>query len=155
MRKIDDDPKSALTEADIAAQVAIVSALRSAWPGISIVGEEDGDERAAVLDDSDASLAPLRRDLCPAASSDLEAALSEITIFVDPLDGSTRRGRSNCAILTTWIHTARGPQPRSPSTSCPLGLAGAPARGCRTVRCPFPRPTCSRPALRSARIRGS
>ena len=38
------DPRSALTEADTAAQVAIVGALRAQWPGICVVGEEDEPE---------------------------------------------------------------------------------------------------------------
>ena len=35
------DVRSALTEADLAAQRVMVGALRSAWPGLVIIGEED------------------------------------------------------------------------------------------------------------------
>ena len=45
--KIAGDAKSALTEADTAAQAAIVGALRSAWPGLHVVGEEDDEDSAA------------------------------------------------------------------------------------------------------------
>jgi len=77
-----DDPKSALTEADLAAQAAIMGALHAAWPGLRIVGEEGDD---VPLTDPGA---PLRRDLCPAATSEQTARLSDITVFVDPLDGT-------------------------------------------------------------------
>ena len=39
--KDETDARSALTEADVAAQKAIVDALRAEWPGLCIVGEED------------------------------------------------------------------------------------------------------------------
>ena len=39
--KITDDPRSALTAADLAAQAADVGALTDAWPGLRIIGEED------------------------------------------------------------------------------------------------------------------
>ena len=55
-RKDADDPRSALTEADTAAQIAIVNALRTAWPGLRIVGEEEEEE-------SPDEGAALRRDL--------------------------------------------------------------------------------------------
>jgi 3'-phosphoadenosine 5'-phosphosulfate (PAPS) 3'-phosphatase len=36
-----EDPKSALTVADTAAQVAVMATLRGAWPRLCIIGEED------------------------------------------------------------------------------------------------------------------
>ena len=39
--KIAGDPRSALTAADLAAQLAVVEPLATAWPGLRIVGEED------------------------------------------------------------------------------------------------------------------
>jgi len=103
--KISGDPRSALTAADLAAQTAIISALESAWPGLKIVGEED-----LVCDISDAAggtacsdplvsglaasaPSPLRRDLCPEllplqSSGGLTVALPDVTVFVDPLDGT-------------------------------------------------------------------
>ena len=47
-RKEASDPRSALTEADLAAQSAIASALRARWPTANIVGEEDGSAGGAV-----------------------------------------------------------------------------------------------------------
>ena len=85
--KDEEDARSALTEADIAAQKAIVDALKNEWPGLKIIGEEDESEdpRAA----SSASELPLlRRNLCPDAASALAVPLTAITIFVDPLDGT-------------------------------------------------------------------
>ena len=106
-RKIADDPKSALTEADLAAQAAIVSALQAEWPGLRIVGEEDDDAAAAAAiaaDSPGGSLPPLRRDLCPAAASELEADLSDLVVFVDPLDGvRCRDSNRGCGIHTRMV----------------------------------------------------
>ena len=38
--KDENDSRSALTEADLAAQEAIVTALRLSWPGLNIIGED-------------------------------------------------------------------------------------------------------------------
>lgn len=97
------DPRSALTEADGAAQKAIVGALRAEWgTQLRIVGEEDDDEELAA---SLASMTfePLKRDLLDddiGATADLDPA--DVTIFVDPLDGTREfvEGRlSNCQVL--------------------------------------------------------
>ena len=91
-RKDADDPRSALTEADTAAQLAIVNALRTRWPGLRIVGEEEEDPNPAPG-------APLRLDLCddvvrgPDAAShaglaDWTEPLDALTVFVDPVDGT-------------------------------------------------------------------
>lgn len=95
-RKDAMDPRSALTEADVAAQAAIVSALGAAFPMVAIVGEEDENEEAAPsspnIGDS------LRLNLCHdvLASSGaigealraMEVACDDITLFVDPVDGT-------------------------------------------------------------------
>ena len=89
--KIADDPRSALTAADLAAQKAIVCALQREWPNIKIVAEEE-DVSCSVASEQQPSR--LRRDLCthlesPDVVAELfSAAPSEITIFVDPLDGT-------------------------------------------------------------------
>lgn len=84
--KEDDDPRSALTEADTAAQAVVVASLRAAWPGLRIVGEEDDDDVAASA--GAPATPPLRTDLCVAAESSLTADLEHVTVFVDPLDGT-------------------------------------------------------------------
>ena len=110
--KIAGNPRSALTAADLAAQMAIVGALQTAWPGLRIIGEEDdscntdGASNADVNDadgsvcDSDlidssgsdsGGMQRLRRDLCSdlhGASEASDAALDDIVVFVDPLDGT-------------------------------------------------------------------
>ena len=86
-RKDADDPRSALTEADTAAQIAIVNALRTAWPGLRIVGEEEEEE-------SPDEGAALRRDLLDDACAPHPATtawrepLDVLTVFVDPVDGT-------------------------------------------------------------------
>jgi 3'-phosphoadenosine 5'-phosphosulfate (PAPS) 3'-phosphatase len=86
--KDESDARSALTEADVAAQQAIVTALRAEWPGLIIIGEEDDESASAVP--SSTELPPLRRDLCSEAmaASGVHASLDDLAIFVDPLDGT-------------------------------------------------------------------
>ena len=84
--KEDDDPRSALTEADTAAQAVVVASLRAAWPGLRIVGEEDDDDVTASA--GAPATPPLRTDLCVGAESSLTADLEHVTVFVDPLDGT-------------------------------------------------------------------
>ena len=94
--KIAGDSRSALTAADLASQRAVVDGLRDAWPGLRIVGEEDGATAAA---DGARASAPLRRDRCDGlrayaaiASEErrdaMAAPLAAVTVFVDPLDGT-------------------------------------------------------------------
>lgn len=93
--KIEGDPRSALTAADLAAHEAIVHALRREWPSIRIVSEEDessstsGTAAEARLAQSSRlpSRAPLSRERCPHLLP-LHAAQSDICMFIDPLDGT-------------------------------------------------------------------
>ena len=63
--KIEGDPRSALTAADLAAQQAVVDALERAWPGLRVVGEEDlGGTCASPLGGDVEGPSELRRDLC-------------------------------------------------------------------------------------------
>eukprot|EP00535_Pseudo-nitzschia_heimii_P004413 CAMPEP_0197188854 /NCGR_PEP_ID=MMETSP1423-20130617/18627_1 /TAXON_ID=476441 /ORGANISM="Pseudo-nitzschia heimii, Strain UNC1101" /LENGTH=368 /DNA_ID=CAMNT_0042640813 /DNA_START=105 /DNA_END=1208 /DNA_ORIENTATION=+ len=107
------DPKSALTEADTAAQRAIVGSLRSEWwgdsdggDGLKIVGEEDDDEDLAKSL-AEARFEPLDRqrfvDDIPSGDLEQDGIDAErVTIFVDPLDGTREfvEGRlENCQVL--------------------------------------------------------
>ena len=99
------DPRSALTEADLAAQHAIIDSLRTAWgPSLHIVGEEDAEEG-----DGAPSLprtkndTPLRTDFLEDDIGETEELdPNDVTIFVDPLDGTREfvEGRlENCQVL--------------------------------------------------------
>ena len=104
------DVRSALTEADLAAQRAMIGALRSAWPGLMIIGEEDEDES----DEDDVTGPPLRRDLCAELGViGLEAPLEELCVFVDPLDGFSRPAL--CAPLSPGYNPNPNPTP-TPNT---------------------------------------
>lgn len=101
--KDDQDPRSALTEADAAAQKVIVGSLRAEWgDGLYIVGEEDGnDELVSSLQDM--SFEPLKKDMFDDdIGVTIEIDSSEVTVFVDPLDGTREfvEGRlENCQVL--------------------------------------------------------
>jgi len=105
VRKIANDPRSALTLADVEAQKIIVRALRRAFPKLSVRGEED--ESALMMDafsrvedddDDEDDDEPLRIDLIDDAlkraganGAELHAmtcAWDELEAFVDPVDGT-------------------------------------------------------------------
>ena len=103
-RKDADDPRSALTEADTNAQMAIVDALRATWPGLRIVGEEDEHEHdgGAAGKTRDALRADLIRADTPDAS-EWNEPMDALTVFVDPVDGTRefvegRLGAVQCLI---------------------------------------------------------
>jgi 3'-phosphoadenosine 5'-phosphosulfate (PAPS) 3'-phosphatase len=111
-----NDPRSVLTKADKDAQIAIVGSLRLTWGTIDsdsnskcpfeIIGEEDNDEtmEGDILNYlRDPSQKPLCKDLLEYDIGETpELDPSEVTIFVDPLDGTREfvEGRlSNCQVL--------------------------------------------------------
>lgn len=104
-RKDADDPRSALTEADTNAQVAIVDALRATWPGLRIVGEEDEHDATDATHVATHDNA-LRRDLIRADTPDAsewKEPMDVLTVFVDPVDGTRefvegRLGAVQCLI---------------------------------------------------------
>jgi len=116
--KIANDPRSALTAADLAAQLSIVGLLQDKYPTISIVGEED---MACEIDESDAaggkvcasdlvvsgygtdtsdaaaavdrSIETLKQELYLSLQNNndnptITVSIKDVTIFVDPLDGT-------------------------------------------------------------------
>jgi 3'-phosphoadenosine 5'-phosphosulfate (PAPS) 3'-phosphatase len=97
------DPRSALTQADLAAQQAIIGSLRAAWvDSLHIVGEED-DAHVGETTLSKTYTEPLRMDLLEDDIGETEALdPSRVTIFVDPLDGTREfvEGRlAHCQVL--------------------------------------------------------
>ena len=107
--KVASDPRSALTEADMVAQQAIINSLREAWgESLHIVGEEEDEEGGDTSSSAATATAttnndPLRKDLLEddiGETDDLDA--DDVTIFVDPLDGTREfvEGRlENCQVL--------------------------------------------------------
>lgn len=103
--KIEGDARSALTAADLASQSAVIDGLCTAWPGLRIVGEEDlpcdvtqsgdaacGSVCSSQLEvDKELSALALRCDLCDELPPSVEpevVLLRDVTVFVDPLDGT-------------------------------------------------------------------
>ena len=97
------DPRSALTEADHASQRAIVSSLRNVWGDkLRIIGEEE--ETLGGEEASDTTTTPLRTDMFDDDLGDdtPEIDIDDITIYVDPLDGTREfvEGRlDSCTVL--------------------------------------------------------
>ena len=149
-RKDVDDPRSALTEADTKAQIAIVRALRATWPGLRIVGEEEEEEEEENNEgdgiDGEREII-LRRDMCVLdMNSDTNASsiaewkepLDVLTVFVDPVDGTREfvegrleavqcligvacRGRSVAGAI--GLPFSEGTLEASPTTSVVWGVA--------------------------------
>lgn len=98
--KVEGDNRSALTEADTAAQRAIVGALRQTWGGqLRIVGEEDDDDEELAASLASNNFPILKKDLFEddiGETPDID--IDEITIYVDPLDG-TREVRNEWAVI--------------------------------------------------------
>lgn len=123
--KNDSDARSALTEADLAAQAAMVGALREAWPGLSIIGEEGDDTVAATRPDAPT---PLRRDLCAELGApSLFAPLDELVVFVDPLDGTREYVEGRLSHVQSLVGVARRGRPVAGAIGLPFpsgSLAG-------------------------------
>lgn len=101
--KDETDPRSALTEADSAAQRVIVGSLLAEWgDDLRIVGEEDGVEELRTSLSS-TTFTPLKRDMFEDDIGETaEIDPSDITIFVDPLDGTrefVEERLANCQVL--------------------------------------------------------
>jgi 3'(2'), 5'-bisphosphate nucleotidase len=98
------DPRSALTEADGLAHKVIVESLLAEWGSeLNIVSEEEEDIDLNTISNDGSSHIPLKRDLFDDDIGETpEIDPSEITIFLDPLDGTREfvEGRlENCQVL--------------------------------------------------------
>lgn len=93
-----DDPQ---TEADRQAQHCIVATLQSRFPGICVVGEEDlplvqDKHLVAVEDDGE-----ILECTCPDELRNVQ--LSDVTVWVDPLDGTNEFTRGFLDHVTTLV----------------------------------------------------
>ena len=104
------DPKSAVTAADLAAQAAIVAALRAEWPGLAVVGEEDGAVPVALAadrgDPGDPGAAPPLELPGVAGAKPVEVPLAELTVLVDPVDGTRELVEGRVGAVQTLVGVA-------------------------------------------------
>lgn len=86
--KEEAEVKSVVTQADIDAQYVIVTGLRRLWgDALNIVGEEDESEEKPTVDMTKQE--PLRTDLLQGIVPEtVQVPMEELTLFVDPLDGT-------------------------------------------------------------------
>lgn len=86
------EAKSVVTQADIDAQDVIVEGLRNLWgDALTIVGEEDDSDEVPTAKNPDEQLQQesLRTDLLKGlVPSNTEVPIDELTLFIDPLDGT-------------------------------------------------------------------
>ncbi|CAH0378618.1 unnamed protein product [Pelagomonas calceolata] len=121
--KIAGDAKSALTAADLAAQAAVVGALSKAWPGLTIVGEED----EAALDEDHELDKPLDDALLDWECT-TSVDLSKARIFVDPLDGTREFVEGRLDAVQCLVGVAVGDAPVCGAVGLPFPADGGPPR---------------------------
>lgn len=91
------DARSALTEADAAAQAEIVPSVRAHFPDIAVVGEEESDDELEQSEENGESEHP---------DFDLElgdAPAKEVVVFVDPVDGEIAHRLNLFYILSNYL----------------------------------------------------
>lgn len=103
--KVADDPRSALTEADLSSQQVITACLRDVWGDrLNIIGEEDTDEdKQPVADESlfakynvpNLSEEKVNADILYSIMNtrddhlyETNVPLSYVTLYIDPMDGT-------------------------------------------------------------------
>eukprot|EP01064_Diplonema_japonicum_P015234 TRINITY_DN22989_c0_g1_i1.p1 TRINITY_DN22989_c0_g1~~TRINITY_DN22989_c0_g1_i1.p1 ORF type:complete len:802 (+),score=209.56 TRINITY_DN22989_c0_g1_i1:80-2407(+) len=152
------DPRTYLTCADQRAQKVIVDVLKATYPTLKLVGEEDDDE-GALQDWKAPDFAPLNPKACDellsgdALQQYESVTLDEITVFVDPVDGTREfvqgrldacqvligialSGRPIAGVITLPFHNTVGttPTPYSSAKGCTIfgvvgvGVSGLPER---------------------------
>ena len=121
--KIEGDAKSALTAADLAAQAAVVGALAKAWPGLTIVGEED----EAALDEDHELDKPLDDSLLDWECT-TSVDLSKARVFVDPLDGTREFVEGRLDAVQCLVGVAVGDAPVCGAVGLPFPADGGPPR---------------------------
>ena len=121
--KIAGDAKSALTAADLAAQAAVVGALSKAWPGLTIVGEED----EAALDEDHELDKPLDDSLLDWECT-TSVDLAKARVFVDPLDGTREFVEGRLDAVQCLVGVAVGDAPVCGAVGLPFPADGGPPR---------------------------
>lgn len=109
--KVEGDARSMLTEADLAAQKAIIAALAStpAIQAARIVGEEDGSAGCSAAEMEQAAKGPALRDnlLKQLGGNEATVAVDELTVFVDPVDGTREFVEGRLGAVQTLVGVAR------------------------------------------------
>ena len=102
--KEEGDIRSVLTQADIDAQAKIIGSLRGTWGSeLNIIGEEDEGVAVPTFDG-----ALLNMNLLDGTSiKDEELSLNEISLFVDPLDGTREFVEGRLENVASLIGIAR------------------------------------------------
>jgi 3'-phosphoadenosine 5'-phosphosulfate (PAPS) 3'-phosphatase len=103
------DVKSVVTQADVDAQATIIGGLRNAWGDeLLIIGEEDDGEAIPKLD------VQLKNDLLKdlqVQQDDDQIPLEELTLFVDPLDGTREFVEGRLQNVACLIGISRNKRP--------------------------------------------
>lgn len=92
--KVEGDARSALTEADVSSQLVIITCIRSIWGDkINIIGEEDSSDTKKLdvqetFQKYGVDLPTMRPVQKTFFGDDVEVDMNDITIFIDPMDGT-------------------------------------------------------------------
>ena len=101
------DIRSYVTQADLASQAAIVASLVSEWPTLRIVGEEDGAEpQDKCPKPSPPEDRVTRTRLEGLGDEEILVHLAEVTVLVDPVDGTRELVEGRLAAVQTLVGVA-------------------------------------------------
>ena len=107
------DPRSYLTEADTAAQKVIMKTLRSTFPAVTIIGEEEeeGDGEAEdcgafSAEDVELAMARVEREFEGAPAEVRAVAATDVCVFVDPVDGTKEFVEGRLEAVQTLVGVA-------------------------------------------------
>lgn len=90
-----------VTIADFKAQYIIQTGLLKRWPGLNFVGEED--DANLIASDFDFDAVDANYDIPELAYMDVEFDLQDLTVYVDPLDGTSSFVKGKKEAVTTLI----------------------------------------------------
>lgn len=104
--KGEDNP---VTVADFKAQYIIQTGLLKRWPGLNFVGEESDEH--LIASDFDFDAVNVNCDIPELAYMDVEFDIEDLTVYCDPLDGTTSFVKDNLEAVTTLIGLAHKGKP--------------------------------------------